>query len=272
MLRFSRLYPAFLTCLLITISVVTVLHYQPGSVYGTRVVANLTMMPALFGYSGIDGSCWSLVYELMFYGWSALVVLGLNWRQPEWPCLVWLAIALMIRSVGVARFPSIVEIVSVAQFAHLFVIGIMLYRIHTGHSTKLTHLVLGMALAMSLFGPHWAFKALPVAAYSALIAGFAALVWSAVSGHLKILEFAPLQVLGQISYPVYLVHQAAGFAIIRALESKGISANLSVAITAGSVLAVAWMVSHFVEWPAHRRLRRLIAAWAAQGYRLAPLR
>lgn len=161
--------------------------------------------------------------------------------------------------------PDLVEILTAAEFAHLFVIGILLYRIHTGHRTWSVFGLLGFALSLSLFGPHWAFKALPLPAYVGMIVGFTALVWLAVDGGLRILRMRLLQFLGRISYPLYLIHQAAGFAIIHRLEASGVTANLAVCIAIGVAIGLASAVTYFVEWPARRQLRRLFAAYGNRG-------
>jgi peptidoglycan/LPS O-acetylase OafA/YrhL len=267
--RFARLYPAFVACLVLTVAIAHALRYAPGNVYGTLLAANLTMAPGLFGFPGIDGSYWSLLYELAFYGLAAVTVVGLGWQRPELPCLVWLLIALVVRSVGVLRLPGLVEMLTVAQFAHLFVIGILLYRIHVGRVTWLTYPLLGFALAMSLFGPHWAFKPLPFPFYTVMTAGFAGLVWLAVADRLPVLHAAPLRFFGRISYPLYLIHQVAGFAVMARLEATGVTPNLAVAVTMALVVALAWAVSAGVEWPARRWLRKVFARQRARLVRPA---
>lgn len=266
--RFARLYPAFIACMLLTIAITHVLHY--AHVYPTLIITNLTMVPGLFGYSGIDGAYWTLLYELVFYGLAALAVLGMQWRRPELPCFVWLVIVLVMQLIGLDRLPGqihtlpvpLIPTLIVAPYANLFIIGIILYRLHTGHRTWQTYLLLGFALAMSVGdGPQLAFKALSVPLFPVIIAGFAAIVWLAVADWLPILHAAPLKFLGRISYPLYLIHGAAGYAVIRRLETDGVSANFAVATTMVLAVMLAWAVSDLVEWPARRQLLRLFAMY-----------
>src|SRR5580704_5880782 len=65
--RFARLYPAFLASMGLTvISGVALGEFGPPYDLA-RLLANLTMIPGLFNARAIDGSYWSLFYELAFY-------------------------------------------------------------------------------------------------------------------------------------------------------------------------------------------------------------
>ncbi len=264
--------------MVLTIAIKYVLHC--GHVYPILVIANLTMVPGLFGYSGVDGAYWTLLYELLFYGLAALAVLGMQWRKPELPCFVWLVIVLVMRLIGFDRLPGqihtlpvpLIPTLIVAPYANLFIIGIILYRLHTGHRTWQTYLLLGFALAMSLGdGPRLAFEALSVPLFPAIIAGFAGIVWLAVTDWLPILHAAPLKFLGRISYPLYLIHGSAGYAVIRRLETDGASANFAVATAMVLAVVVAWAVSDLVEWPARRQLLKLFAMYGERRLRTVAL-
>jgi peptidoglycan/LPS O-acetylase OafA/YrhL len=142
------------------------------------------------------------------------------------------------------------------SFAHLFVIGIMLYRLHAGQATALTRPLLLFAIAMAAFGPHWTFEAISRLEYGGVIAGLALLVWLATTPHGWLLGVAPLRFLGRISYPLYLVHQAAGFALLDRLTAAGVTLNAAVPVTIAASILVAWAISSVVEWPAQQWLRR----------------
>jgi len=61
--------------------------------------------------------------------------------------------------------------------------------------------------------------------------------------------------LGQISYSLYLRHQAMGFALIHALEQRGVPSRLACLITLTLVLALAILLTFTVERPAMRKIR-----------------
>jgi peptidoglycan/LPS O-acetylase OafA/YrhL len=136
----------------------------------------------------------------------------------------------------------------------------MLYRVHAGRAAFLTYALLGIAVAVSMFGPHWVFRPLPRPVYAGTIAFFAILVWFATSAHARILRLPPLLFLGRISYPLYLVHQVVGFAVMAKLEGWELGPDVTVLGTAAIAILLAWLISNAIERPAQRWLRALFAA------------
>jgi len=262
--RAARLYPAFLTAILVTLAV------DASGVTAWRLLANLTMAPELLGARPIDGSYWSLQYELVFYALAAFCVLVMRWRAPEAACAAWLAIALAVRLSGWDLESRTLERLSVAWFAHLFVIGIMLFRIHAGQATRFTWVVLAVAVEIAFLGPHWAFQPISPVAYGLMIAGFAGLVWFAVSPGGAALAIPPLRFLGRISYPLYLVHQAAGFILIARLEAAGIVPDLAIGLAITASILVAWAITDLVEAPVGRWLRGAHRAEPSPRLRVRP--
>lgn len=264
--RFARLYPAFLACMAVTILVSCI--FAPGALTLPQIMVSLTMVPRVFGVTAIDGSYWSLFYEILFYALAAFWWLGLRCRAPEGPCAVWMAVALIIRLSGWATEPSLLSQLTGAWFAHLFVIGVMLFRLNAGQATWLTWVVLAIALETALLGPHWSFRPVTVVSYGGMILGFTLLVWFASRSAGAMFAIGPMRALGRISYPLYLVHQAAGFVVIARLERAGASPDLTTTITVALAVTTAWAISTWVEWPAQRWLRSL--AWPTLRPALEP--
>jgi peptidoglycan/LPS O-acetylase OafA/YrhL len=71
--------------------------------------------------------------------------------------------------------------------------------------------------------------------------------------------------LGGISYSLYLLHQAIGFALIHALERQGVPSLAACVLTLGAVLALAAALSYAVERPAMRKIR---SWWRASDLQL----
>jgi peptidoglycan/LPS O-acetylase OafA/YrhL len=72
--RFVRLYPVFWICLSIT-TILTLLLNNAQHISFLQYVANLTMSPDTYGdYAYIDGSYWTLVVELKFYFFIAILL------------------------------------------------------------------------------------------------------------------------------------------------------------------------------------------------------
>ena len=254
--RFARLYPAFLTCFTVTLLVAFVSGVGWQGVYGMMLAANLTMVPTAFGFPMLDPSYWSLLPEIVFYVVAAAVRFSVGLRWVEAASLVWMAGALAARLWGLERLPGRLVALSGVEFCHLFVIGMMLFRLASGARTQLTIPVLLAALAMTLFGPNWAPWPIDKVAYCALIAGFALAVWGSARVCLRVLDAGLLPFLGSVSYPLYLVHQVAGRAVIARLESAGVNTNLAVVAAVLLAIGVATLISGAVEKPGQRVVRR----------------
>lgn len=257
--RFARLYPAFLGSMLVTL-LVTAPPLDVG-----QLLANLAMLPEALGERPFDASYWTLRFELEFYTVAALCCLGLRCRQPELPCAVWLgAEVVLCAGLGLTPRHPVMNLTH-TSFAHLFVIGVMLYRLHAGQATRLTVALLGLALMMALYGPFWSPMPLSRLAYGGVIAGFAIIVWLAASRYGRILCIAPLLALGRISYSLYLVHQAAGFVLLDRLQSAGLDIAWAVPVTVATAVAVAWLISTCIEGPAQHWLRIWFAGTRRAG-------
>ena len=75
--RFSRIFPAYWTAMLVTALVLTLLH-SPDRPTWLQVLVGFTMTEKLFGIPHVDGSYWTLNVELSFYFWITIIFL-LGW-------------------------------------------------------------------------------------------------------------------------------------------------------------------------------------------------
>ena len=92
--RAARLYPAFLVCMTTTAIVLAIAGSEVHTVTAVQWVANLIMVPRIVGQPFMDGAYWSIVLEIVFYGWVALfIALGMFERRLLTIIAVWLAIA-----------------------------------------------------------------------------------------------------------------------------------------------------------------------------------
>jgi peptidoglycan/LPS O-acetylase OafA/YrhL len=268
--RFARLYPTFLACLGVTVAAsVLVANYRGEAwhipLYPSMLIANLTMAPSLFNRSEVDPSYWSLVYEVAFYALAATATYLCGWRSPERLALGWLIIAGMLRVSGlVDRMPRL-EQLTAANFAYLFVIGVMLFRHWAGQATWLTYWVLGVAVATSLFGSSRLAEGLPQWVYPVLIVAYSLLVWVATCRSVGVLHRGVLPFLGDISYPLYLVHQEAGYAVIQFLQRRGAPLGVTLVATGCVAIAIAWCISVTIERPARRFLRDWLDPYPERG-------
>ena len=259
--RFTRLMPAFLAAL--SLACVLLIFWpmpQPFAIPTFwQFIANLTMAPMLFGQNVVDLPYWTLTYEMVFYIYMALCLrLGLL-RSIEWAGLALIAAGVLFRAVGDVEHHHRTSIVLLAYYSNFFLIGICLYRIIADQARPITYVALVLSIAMSgLGGGERAFNASGWL-YLPLTVAFTALVWHATHRPTRWLTWPPLVFLGQISYPLYLVHVVVGYEVIRFGVEQGWS-TLHGVIAAGIVsLVVATVVHYLVEVPGERWSRAKLA-------------
>jgi peptidoglycan/LPS O-acetylase OafA/YrhL len=141
------------------------------------------------------------------------------------------------------------------DFCHFFVLGMMIYLIYQRRATWLTWLTAVLAFSMTLFGPSWNPGAIKLWQFMLLTALFAAVVWLVAERKIRFLNIAPLLFLGEISYSLYLVHQIAGYWVIKQLEGVGWDPDHAIWVAVLCAIVVATCVRRWVEVPAQKAIR-----------------
>ncbi|MCJ2038171.1 acyltransferase [Methylobacterium sp. J-059] len=261
--RVARLYPAFLVCSGVTLGIFALGGPNPVGITPGAALAGLTMLSSLIRVPPIDPSHWTLTYEVAFYALAALAALALIHRGPatdpglrlERICAGWLAAAFVGTLVLPVRTLQVVVLLNL-PFALLFVIGAMLARLAAGALTPLGLGALAAAFGFTALGPAVDYGGVGTGFYVLLVLGFAGTVLAAATGRLPWLGCALLVFLGAISYPLYLVHQILGYAIIRALEAGGWSSGSAILAAVLASVGLATVIRYAVETPGQRAIRR----------------
>jgi peptidoglycan/LPS O-acetylase OafA/YrhL len=259
--RTARLWPAYLCCLGLTALLVWAWNLSwPPTVLPSVLLAHLPMTPGLFGIQFLDGSYWTLQYELMFYILAAGIFYTLGLRWIEASALFWLSLNLVNHLVASTRIHWLAENLLAVKFSPLFLMGAMLYRFRTGRGTPWTWAILILSLASCAWGPGYPpFRPIPRLGYVALVAILAALVWVGSLERSPLARLRPLIFLGMVSYPLYLIHQTAGYGVMRKLMAMGVSPTVSVLLTILLAVLVATGIHYGIERPGRRKIRDLFA-------------
>jgi peptidoglycan/LPS O-acetylase OafA/YrhL len=255
--RFLRIYPGLTTVLLIcafligtTFTTLSVMDYLTDSHTYSYVSGSLSLLgmqfqlPGLFADNpmpGINGSLWTLLYEVLFY----VVVGGLGaihlftGRRFAW-FLIAYALIYLTYKIAALHVPSVAQLTRVHAFfttSFPFVIGMTLYRYR--RNIKLRFLWLLPLLVFAIWSYHqtFFFESL-VAAWVYLIfyLGFATTPW-----------LERYNQLGDYSYGVYIY--AFPVQEILAHVQKGIG-PLNMIIEALPIVVIAAVLSwHLIEKP-----------------------
>ena len=226
--RFTRLYPAFLICFMVTLFVALV---QGQTVSVSQILANLTMVPRIFGQDALDGVYWSLMIEIIFYFVVLILLVGPMFKKSLGRfCVVWLAL-----SVANMLYPLPIRVLLILDWAPYFCVGCFAWLRWNAPELMwvkwmwlLSVIVAGMLAASQTKFNSW-------------VAGFLFVAFAIAFRRLVTVQVSPKYragclLVGALSYPVYLLHNVFGGWVAR---QSG-----SLIITFAVVLVVSYFVTH----------------------------
>ena len=278
--RVIRLYPGHVAAMTLTALVIMVWGTPPFEVSLGQWFANLTMVAPAFGQSFMDGVYWTIVVELIFYFWIALLLLaGILPRYTERVVALWLLIIV----VDLLLFQShAAKLVLLTSYAGCFALGVMAYRIRM-HGMTLTRFSLALLAFMLTFTGAERERLvlidlLGIAPDASSVAGaqlFTCLVFAgAVSLPARLTRqgsrMSKVILAGAgITYPLYLLHQNAGYIFINAL-SPFVGKWMALGIASVVTILAAWAIWRFVEPVGRILIRHVFRMLERRWRRLFP--
>lgn len=250
--RFSRLYPAYWTCVLLTSGIILLMGLPGKEPTTLQVLVNMTMLQQLLFFKDVDGVYWTLLVEMIFYVSMFVLLVTSQLHRILSILLVWLAIAAM--QIGIERFTTLRIPYTAEMFLNLkyiphFALGIAFYQYRkTSSHTPASLLVIISSVSVVAFSGDL------VATFACL--AFILLFQLFLHEKLRFLATKPLLFLGTISYPLYLLHENIGFVVIRQFTAYGLNINICIAIATLTSLVLAALVTRYVEVPAMRYIRQ----------------
>jgi len=264
--RASRLYPAYWAAIVLTLFITHVLGLPGKEPSWQNAILNVVMFQGLFRVAPVDGVYWTLLVELLFYALAlALFVTRQMHRVLHAICSL-----LFLRMVywGLAEYAHIdlpwrIREILILDFIAFFALGIIAYRLvqnrerpHPADLATAASAIAVLAITESAF----------IAAVGS-VCFFA--VWLAAMGRLRFLQLPVFVWFGSISYPLYLLHENIGWAILRQLQIRGWTPAAAIATTALLAIALAAALSRYIERPAMAWIRGKYKVSRAYGSRHA---
>jgi peptidoglycan/LPS O-acetylase OafA/YrhL len=265
--RFARLYPSHMAAVTLTFLVTITFGAPVFTASFGQYFANLSMFAPLFGQEFMDGAYWSIVLEVIFYGWVFLLLaFGFFEKSGERIILCWLLISL-VNELFLGLKP--LRFLFLTEFSGFFAAGILIYRLRAGKSGVAALPLLALSFAVSM---HTSLAGVRIIAekYSAeysgvatatLVAAAFALFIAATSSAPTRLPLRLMSALGALTYPLYLMHQHVGYIAITRLKGLVSDPALLVLVIVGLVL-VACAIWMCVDRPMSRILRTRLTDWA----------
>jgi peptidoglycan/LPS O-acetylase OafA/YrhL len=252
--RAGRIFPVYWASVILEI----LLAFATGAaVSGIVVGANFTMLQRFMGLPDLNPVYWTLAFEIWFY-----ILIAFAWRlglleRIELIGALWLFGMAALR-IGEAAEVTVLEralsnwfviLFSFKYFGHLFIAGMMIYRLHKGEGGTFTWAVLFGCFAFCLLGREDWLK-LPYLPYVLVCWLSMASVYFAAAGRLRILGVGWLAAIGAASYSLYLLHVP----LVRGLEAL-IGPSWAVGVASLLALPISFASYRWIERPAQHLFR-----------------
>lgn len=262
--RVARLYPALWVSATLTMLLLVARNDSRFLVGWTEYLWNLTLIPQYVGARYVDGAYWSLAVELQFY-FFVWIALRTGWiKRVEWLLFAWLLLGV----VDAIRPTYPAERWLIANWAGLFVIGATTFLISVRGWSLARGALLASAVVTSLWHvvheanrltPEWqGIGPNPSTAVMIVLASAIAFVLCG-TGRVRMRKSALTTISGNLTYPVYLIHQFAGYALYGILLERTRSPVISLVGTIVVAVATGALIHYFVERPLGPVLRRILS-------------
>jgi peptidoglycan/LPS O-acetylase OafA/YrhL len=274
--RFSRIYPGFLVCMTVTFAVTLAFGAPRFETSALHWLANLIVVAPALKQPFMDGAYWSIVYEITFYAWVAiLIAAGVFRTRIDVIVIAWLAISL----INTELQSGILKRLFLTDHSGFFVAGLLIYQSWRGRRGLVLNGLMAVAvltaIGQALSNTQWSRDHYQVAYDNGVVLLMATLSIAAVAAAAQIrhvrLPASAVMAVGGITYPLYLLHQHIGFIVFNRLGHLA-SPELLIAATAIAIACLAWVVWRFVEQPGQKLAKTLLRRIADRlpGFRPAP--
>ena len=251
--RFSRLFPTYWAAIFLTFGITHWLGLPGKLVDIDSALANMLMVHGLFRVPHVDGVYWTLEVELLFYsGMFLLYRINCLTRVHLFLfglLLLRLAYYLLETQFGIS-LPWIVFRLLILQYIPWFALGVSVY-LATSRSRVGACWPSARTAALAI-ATLWICESILVAC---LAMAFLVVVFLAANSKLSMLRFGPFVWLGTISYPLYLLHENIGWAVLLRLRTLDVPIDVAILMTLGANFFMAAVVSRWVERPAMQWIR-----------------
>nr|WP_295467341.1 acyltransferase [Mesorhizobium sp.] len=261
--RFVRLYPGFLVCMTLTFAVMFAVQPEWGSVTIQQYIANLFMFAPALGEPFVDGVYWSIILELIFYGWVTVALMSGAFQTLRLELVAgWLVLSAVNEfSIG----SEAMRLLFLTEYGPLFASGILIHHIQTrGRSAEaLVLLAASLMLSTSLMavGKGWMQShygvSVPMAGLVVASLAMHGLLVGAVLLRAKVSPTRLSLALGGLTYPLYLLHQHIGYVAINA-TAPVLGKWSAAALVAAAMLTLSWLIWRWIETPLRHRLMRIL--------------
>ena len=288
--RFARLYPNYWIGIILTSIVMAFSQFPNEKISFTHTLINFTMLQGFFKVPNVDNVYWTLHIELCFYIFMLFLFRSKLLKHIQTVTTGWLVVALFFSiktyaarwgwftqeitfdsntltsnlilvdsaatQIGILHnladiLKSIFKNILILKYAHLFILGILLYKQYKEGFTIYRWILIFVCVLAQRF----AYSHEQSWETTIFVAVFTLLLFLSIQGYIKWISFKPLVFLGNISYSLYLIHQNIGYAIIKRLYGYNIHPHTSIIIATILSMIIAITMTFFIEIPALKLIK-----------------
>jgi len=264
--RFARIYPTFLIIMSVTATVLLLSPDPPFQIDIRQYAANLLVFSLVLGEPFVDGVYWSIVLEIVFYGWIFIAIAVDQFRHILRIIPIWIAISFINESyIGSTNLQNLF----ITEHSGFFSVGIIISRLtreFSYYGVALLAIAIAYSLYTSLAGAAWFEETYAIelsrAAVATIIVASVAIFALFAKLEIDSRYWPVLSILGGATYAFYLVHQNVGYVAISGLLPY-LSAFGAMAIVASGLFVFSILFHAIVERRLNKSIkRRLLAAVA----------
>jgi peptidoglycan/LPS O-acetylase OafA/YrhL len=262
--RFSRLYPVYWTAVTLTAICMAMGSYLGYSkISWVEYWANMTMFQHYFNIRDLDGSYWTLIVEMLFYGLMLLCFALKQINRLEWYGLGLVSFQVLAHSWIRVSLPNVYtalqDIFPLINHFQLFWAGILFYKIynHGYDKWRVAGIVIAYVVTLYLYDKSGR-SSLFLGEFEYLITTtvYFTLFFLFVNRWLEWFNNRVTVFLGTISYSLYVIHHYFMVGVITILRDKFGWSFIPAGIFAlVSVLILASFITYFIEKPSLQYLR-----------------
>ncbi|MDB2373829.1 acyltransferase [Psychrosphaera haliotis] len=259
--RFSRLFPTFWAAVVISSVFIWVFNGQFDIVVFLK---NLTMIPNFIGAKNIDGSYWTLTYELFFY--VAIATLFYFFKSIPTRLMVVIGIGVSLLTILVSIFDISlsykVKVLLLIPHIHLFLAGFLFYKLWNSNKLNRTNTWITYVILFVLIVVQWLLVESEYSRHnvtsSIMVTAFFLIMFLVTKERLSFLSHPVLVYFGSISYSLYLIHQEVGYIFINQLITITGSYWLSMPLGLAGVILLADFMYRYIENPSNKIVKRYL--------------
>lgn len=274
--RILRVYPTLWVATALSLGVIWITtHGSPFPIERAQVITSGTLVAQYGGKNWIDPSYWTIPIEELFYLTAAILAATRLLRRPTvllgtagFVCVLSIMLGRVLPSSAAPDvwFWTRFYLGRNLGFMVFIYVGVALHMLYRGFWSRrtfavVTACIIGLtAIAMhhGAFQPPFLPDDQATGYFNSFVAGFLIFMVFYWIGN-RIPRAAPLQVLGDISYPVYLTVTVIGWTILAWLTTSFGSYFLALPVAAAAVLAIAYVLHRLVEKPTYALAQKITA-------------